>query len=92
MADAKMTTIAKTVTKTEQVPAYRLTLSKDEALAVMALLANVSGDAYTSPRKHTDAVYSSLRQAGLSPLGTDVLRQVTGSLRWLNAPKPRYSI
>ncbi|MGI5196951.1 hypothetical protein ACQEVY_25530 [Streptomyces sp. CA-288835] len=90
MAEAKRTTVEKTVTKTEKVPAYTLTLSKDEALAVMALVGNVTGDSVGSPRKHTDAVYNSLRNAGLSLLGTDLLRQLNGSQRWLTEPK-RYS-
>ncbi|MEU6389982.1 hypothetical protein [Streptomyces sp. NPDC046939] len=90
MADAKNTTIEKQVTETKKVPGVTLTLSKDEAEALLVLVGNVSGES-ASPRKSTDAIYYALRNAGVDTLGKDVSRQLSGSIRWLSTPKARYS-
>jgi non-ribosomal peptide synthetase component E (peptide arylation enzyme) len=91
MAEVKNTFVEKSVTKVEKVPAYALTLSKDEALAVMVLVGNVTGSSQDSPRKHADAVYAALYKAGLSVVGTDLQRQLQGSIRFNVSPKPKPS-
>jgi hypothetical protein len=92
MAEVKRTTVEKLVTKTEQVPAYTLTLSKDEALAVMVLVGNVGGSSHDTPRKHADAVYHGLRRAGLDVVSHDFQRQLKGTVRFEKNPtKSPYS-
>lgn len=54
MAEAQKTV---KVVKTETVT---LTLSKDEAEALVAVVGNVTGHGSNSPRKHTDAIYRAL--------------------------------
>jgi non-ribosomal peptide synthetase component E (peptide arylation enzyme) len=91
MAEVKNTTIEKLVTKTEKVPAYTLTLTKEEALALMVLAGNVTGSSTDSPRKHTDAVYRAFTKAGLSIGGSEIQRQYSGSARFVSkAPTYRF--
>jgi hypothetical protein len=91
MADAKRTTVEKVVTEKKKVPAITLTLTQEEAEALQALTGNITGDSYGSPRKHTDAVYHALSQAGVSTYSKPITKQMTGSLRWLSEPKqPTY--
>lgn len=87
MAEAKNTTVEKLVTETKQATAYTLTLSQDEAEALQALTGYVTGSSSTSPRKHTDAVYSALERAGVRTYLNPIARQFTGSVRWLDRPK-----
>ncbi|MFE2075211.1 hypothetical protein [Streptomyces misionensis] len=58
MAEAKK--IEETIVK-----GITLTLSMEEAQALMALTGNVSGNRYESPRKQTDAVWLTLKRAGV---------------------------
>ncbi|MEU5957578.1 hypothetical protein [Streptomyces sp. NPDC047525] len=90
MADAKNTTVEKQVTETKRVPGITLTLAKDEAEALMVLVGNIAGEG-SSPRKHSDAIYYALKSAGVSVLGKDISRQLSGSSRWLRSPKSPYS-
>ncbi|MFJ8930616.1 hypothetical protein ACIRLA_28935 [Streptomyces sp. NPDC102364] len=90
MADAKSTTVEKQVTETKKVPAITLTLSKDEAEALMVLVGNVSGEG-SSPRKHTDAIYYALKSARVDVLAKDISLQLDGRLRWLKTPRSRFS-
>ncbi|MEV6419041.1 hypothetical protein [Streptomyces sp. NPDC051662] len=90
MADAQRTTVEKQVVETKKIPSFTLTLTEEEAMALVALSANVKGNAENSPRKHTDAVYYALKSAGVSTYGNPILDQLSGSLRWLNEPKTSY--
>ncbi|MFE9442510.1 hypothetical protein ACFYO2_26740 [Streptomyces sp. NPDC006602] len=90
MAEAVSTTVEKLVTEKKKVTAFNLTLSAEEAEALMALVGNISGDS-NSPRMHTDSVYYALSNAGVSVRDKDVSKQMTGNLRWLSQPKaPSY--
>ncbi|MFD7605171.1 hypothetical protein ACFWAN_32650 [Streptomyces mirabilis] len=93
MAKAERTTVEKTVTEKKKVPGITLTLSQEEADVLMALVGNVTGDSYASPRKHTDAVYTALSRAGVTTYGKPYIKQMSGNLRWLIEPKtPSYRI
>jgi hypothetical protein len=87
MAEAKSTTVEKVVETVEKLPAYQLTLSEEEAQALMVLTGSVHGDRRNSPRKHTDAIYYALSRAGARLWDTKVSKQLTGSPRWLNEPR-----
>ncbi|WP_030386511.1 hypothetical protein [Streptomyces sp. NRRL S-241] len=63
MAEAKRTIIDQEVKKIEKVPAISLTLTLEEAETVMAVLVKVAGSTTNSPRKHTNAVLTSLEKA-----------------------------
>lgn len=91
MAEAKRTIVEKVVTEKKNVPTITLTLSKEEAEALYALVGNISGDGQGSPREHTDSVFYALSGAGVSIYGKPILKQMSGSLRWLSEPKqPSY--
>ncbi|MDQ1016678.1 hypothetical protein [Streptomyces afghaniensis] len=90
MAEAKRTTVEKLVTETKKVPAITLTLTPEEAEALHALVGNITGDSTGSPRKHTDGIYYALQRAGIDTIGKPILKQMSGSLRWLNEPKSSY--
>ncbi|MGW6597894.1 hypothetical protein [Streptomyces sp. NPDC055036] len=92
MAEAKKTIVKKLVTSTQEVPAFTLTLSKEEAEALMVLTGSISGDGSLSPRKHTDAVYRALSRAGVVTWDKPVARQLSSTMRWLTDPKPQYDI
>ncbi|MFD8886442.1 hypothetical protein ACFV0H_28595 [Streptomyces erythrochromogenes] len=63
MAEAKRTTIDQEVKKVEKVPAISLTITIEEAEALTAVLVKVAGSMTNSPRKHTQAVLTSLEKA-----------------------------
>ncbi|MFJ3634648.1 hypothetical protein [Streptomyces sp. NPDC090112] len=65
MAEAKRTTIEQEVKKIEKVSAISVTMTIEEAEALMAVLVKVAGSTTNSPRKHTSAVLQSLEKAGV---------------------------
>lgn len=52
-------------TKTVVEKSYTLTLSEEEAQAILVLTGNVSGSSLTGPRKHADSVYWALSGQGV---------------------------
>lgn len=91
MAEAKRTIIEQEFTEKKRVPAVTLTLTIEEAEALHAVVGSISGDAKSSPRKHTDGLYYALKRAGISTTDKPILTQISGSLRWLNEPKSPFS-
>lgn len=81
MADMKTDyRLINTVVVTQE-PVYTLTLNKDEAQALRAIVGYVSGSAFNTPRKHTDSIWSALQ-----PAGTSEKWNVSGSLRFVEQP------
>ena len=80
---AEMVTAYKVVDKivTTREPTYTLTLNKDEAQALRAVVGFVSGSAFNTPRKHTDAVWSAL-----GGVGADDKWSLSGTLRFIESP------
>lgn len=60
MANAKIETITKTVETEIEEEVYNLTLSKDEAQTLYALLGLVGGSASTTYNKHTYSIWNAL--------------------------------
>lgn len=70
--------------KTTIVKTVNLTLSEEEAQAVMTLVGNVTGDFDESPRKHSDSVYTALSKAGVT---AKFRKHLSNSVRFSNEPK-----
>lgn len=83
MAKCVQSTVKKEVKKVELVSEYKLTLTKDEAEALVALVASVTGDPAHSPRKHTEAIFFALTGQGVS---LRLRNQIEGTFRFLRKP------
>jgi hypothetical protein len=78
MATASTTNVKRTVTE----KGIALILTDAEAETLLAIVTKVSGDLNDSPRKHTEAVYRALREAGVR----DFVQPLLGIVRWDEHP------
>lgn len=82
MATAAIANVVKAVETTKKVETFTLTLSREEAMVVKAVMDHVAGSSTKSARKHSDAIYDALEDAQIFIYDTDIARNFVGSLRF----------